>query len=95
MPKSTTSLPVPPTEIASLRAEVRALGSALGRVITRLEGPETFTTVEALRQLAKARRAGDEKAARGLAAQIAELSPVEAFNQALAFTLYFVLVNIA
>lgn len=95
MPKPTTPLPVPPNEIASLRAEVRALGSALGRVITRLEGPETFTTVEALRQLAKARRAGDEKAARGLAARISELSPTEAFNQAMAFTLYFELVNLA
>ena len=95
MPKPTTPLPVPPNEIASLRAEVRALGSALGRVITRLEAPETFTTVEALRQLAKARRAGDEKAARGLAARISELSPTEAFNQAMAFTLYFELVNLA
>ena len=95
MPKPTPPLPVPPTEIASLRAEVRALGSALGRVITRLEGPETFTTVEALRRLAKARRAGDEQAARGLAARIADLSPSEAFNQAMAFTLYFELVNLA
>ncbi len=82
-------------ETTPLRAEVRALGSALGRVITRLEGPETFQTVEVLRQLAKARRAGDEKAARGLAAQVAALSPTDAFNQAMAFTLYFELVNLA
>lgn len=81
--------------MTQLRAEVRALGSALGRVITRLEGPETFQTVEALRQRAKARRAGDDKAARELAAAVAALSPGDAFNQAMAFTLYFELVNLA
>ena len=82
-------------EMTQLRAEVRALGSALGRVITRLEGPETFHTVELLRQRAKARRAGDDKAARELAAEVAALSPGDAFNQAMAFTLYFELVNLA
>ena len=82
-------------EMTPLRAEVRALGSALGRVITRLEGPAAFTMVEGLRQLAKARRAGDEKAARELAVQVAGLTPAEAFNQAMAFTLYFELVNLA
>ena len=51
-------------ELAQLRAEVRALGSALGRVITRLEGPETLATVERLRGLAKAARAQDAKAPR-------------------------------
>ena len=81
--------------MTQLRAEVRALGSALGRVITRLEGPETFQTVEVLRQRAKARRAGDDKAARELAAEVAALSPGDAFNQAMAFTLYFELVNLA
>ena len=43
-------------ELAQLRAEVRALGSALGRVITRLEGPETLAMVERLR----AKGLGDE-----------------------------------
>jgi phosphoenolpyruvate carboxylase len=81
--------------MTQLRAEVRSLGTALGRVITRLEGPEAFATVEVLRQLAKARRAGDEKAARELAGQVAALTPVDAFNQAMAFTLYFELVNLA
>ena len=81
--------------MTALRAEVRALGSALGRVITRLEGPETFQTVEVLRQRAKARRAGDEAAARSLATEVAALSPTDAFNQAMAFTLYFELVNLA
>ncbi len=82
-------------EMTQLRAEVRSLGSALGRVITRLEGPETFQTVEVLRQLAKARRAGDGKAERELATQVAGLTPGDAFNQAMAFTLYFELVNLA
>ncbi len=82
-------------ELAHLRAEVRTLGSALGRVITRLEGRETFETVEAVRQLAKARRAGVAGAERQLSAKIATLAPAEAFNQAMAFTLYFELVNLA
>jgi phosphoenolpyruvate carboxylase len=82
-------------ELGQLRAEVRALGTALGRVITRIEGPETFETVEELRRLAKARRAGDGRAARRLAERIARLTPAEAFNQAMAFTLYFELVNLA
>ncbi len=82
-------------EMTQLRAEVRSLGTALGHVITRLEGPETFETVEVLRQLAKARRAGDGKAERELATQVAGLTPGDAFNQAMAFTLYFELVNLA
>ncbi len=82
-------------EISQLRAEVRALGSALGRVITRLEGRATFETVENLRQLAKARRTGDPAAARKLEAAIGGLEAAEAFNQAMAFTLYFELVNLA
>ena len=82
-------------ELAQLRAEVRALGSALGRVITRLEGPETLATVERLRGLAKAARAQDAKAPPALTEAVAALSPAEAFNQAMAFTLYFELVNLA
>ena len=83
------------SEIAKLGAEVRALGTALGRVITRLEGAETFETVETLRRLAKARRAGESAAERRLAAAVGGLAPAEAFNQAMAFTLYFELVNLA
>jgi phosphoenolpyruvate carboxylase len=95
MAKKTSSRSSALQEMTALRAEVRALGSALGRVITRLEGPETFQTVEVLRQRAKARRAGDEAAARSLASEVAALSPTDAFNQAMAFTLYFELVNLA
>jgi phosphoenolpyruvate carboxylase len=86
-----------------LRADVRELGAALGRVIARLEGADTLETVETLRRLAKARRAAapTARAAKGatpgrrLAAAVAALSPAEAFNQAMAFTLYFELVNLS
>jgi phosphoenolpyruvate carboxylase len=81
--------------MTQLRAEIRALGSVLGRVITRLEGQETFNTVERLRLRAKASRAGDPQAAEDLAATVAAFAPDQAFNQAMAFTLYFELVNLA
>ena len=81
--------------MAHLRTEIRALGNALGRVITRLEGQETFDTVERLRLRAKASRADEPRAADDLAAAVAALTPAQAFNQAMAFTLYFELVNLA
>src|SRR5271169_5791572 len=82
-------------DMAPLRSEVRALGAALGRVITRIEGRETFDTVEVLRKLAKARRAGEAGAEKLLGQAVAGLDPQAAFNQAMAFTLYFELVNLA
>jgi len=81
--------------MSRLGAAIRSLGNSLGRVITRLEGPETFETVETLRKLAKARRAGDHAAEGRLAGAVGGLDPVAAFNQAMAFTLYFELVNLA
>jgi phosphoenolpyruvate carboxylase len=82
-------------DMAPLRAEVRLLGGALGRVIGRLEGPGALATVEQVRQLAKARRAGDPAAAERLAALVAGLEPGAAQAQAMAFTSYFELVNLA
>ena len=82
-------------DLRSLGAEVRHLAAALGRVISRLEGPGTFKTVERLRYQAKARRAGRRAAGRALAAAVAALTPEQAYNQAMAFTLYFELVNLA
>ena len=82
-------------DMASLRTEVRQLGAALGRVITRIEGSDAFDTVELLRKLAKARRANDPGAEALLAKAVAGLEPLAAFNQAMAFTLYFELVNLA
>jgi phosphoenolpyruvate carboxylase len=82
-------------EMSQLGTEVRELGRALGRVITKLEGQETFETVERLRKLAKASRVGEAGAASQLEKTVAALTPAEAFNQAMAFTLYFELVNLA
>ena len=82
-------------DMAPLRSEVRSLGAALGRVITKIEGREVLETVELLRRLAKARRADDADAERLLAKAVADLDPLAAFNQAMAFTLYFELVNLA
>jgi phosphoenolpyruvate carboxylase len=82
-------------QLNNLRAEVRSLGATLGRTIAALEGEKTFETVETLRTLAKSSRAGEAAAARSLAQAVSRLSPAEAFNQAMAFTLYFELVNLA
>lgn len=82
-------------ELAQLRSEIRSLGSALGQVITKLEGQSTFERVETLRTLAKASRKGDKTAAAQLGQVVAKLTAREAFDQAMAFTLYFELVNLA
>ena len=81
--------------LSDLRAEIRSLGGTLGRTIAMLEGEKTLGTVEALRTLAKSSRTGDAAAARSLALTIGRLTAAEAFNQAMAFTLYFELVNLA
>ncbi|MFZ5493983.1 MAG: phosphoenolpyruvate carboxylase [Verrucomicrobiota bacterium] len=80
---------------AKLRAEIRSLGATLGQTIAALEGEKTLELVETLRNLAKSSRAGDAVAARELAHTVGRLSAADAFNQAMAFTLYFELVNIA
>jgi phosphoenolpyruvate carboxylase len=80
---------------AKLRAEIRSLGATLGQTIAALEGGHTLETVETLRTLAKSSRAGDAAAGRELARTVAGLTPSQAFNQAMAFTLYFELVNLA
>ena len=82
-------------QLAGLRAEIRSLGHTLGRTIAELEGERTLATVESLRTLAKSSRAGDAAAARSLAQAVSRLTPAEAQNQAMAFTLYFELVNLA
>ncbi len=82
-------------QLGDLRSEIRSLGATLGRSIAALEGVRTFETVENLRTLAKSSRAGDAAAARSLAQVVGRLTPPEALNQAMAFTLYFELVNLA
>ncbi len=81
--------------MSALSSEIRFLGAALGRVISQLEGQATFETVEKLRTLAKASRQGDSAAAAQLAKTVARLTPEAAIHQAMAFTLYFELVNLA
>ncbi len=82
-------------ELPRLREEVRVLGARLGAIIARLEGRRAFRLVEELRALAKASRAGQPRAAARLAARVRGLSPRDALNQAMAFTLFFELVNLA
>jgi phosphoenolpyruvate carboxylase len=82
-------------QLTILKGEIHALGALLGRIIADLEGRRTFATVEKLRTLAKAARAGDTAAATRLARAVARLSPAAALHQAMAFTLYFELVNLA
>jgi phosphoenolpyruvate carboxylase len=82
-------------QLSELRAEIRSLGGTLGRTIAALEGEKSLESVETLRTLAKSSRAGDAAAGRQLAQAVGRLSAAEAFNQAMAFTLYFELVNLA
>jgi len=82
-------------QLSDLRAEIRSLGATLGRAIAKLEGEGTLEMVESLRTLAKSSRTGDAVAARSLAQAVGRLTSAEALNQAMAFTLYFELVNLA
>lgn len=90
-----TSHPSALHDLSALSSEIRFLGTALGQVISQLEGRATFETVEKLRTLAKASRNGEPRAAARLAATAAKLAPAAAIQQAMAFTLYFELVNLA
>lgn len=82
-------------DTSTLRAEIRALGAALGRVIGQLEGQETYERVEGLRVLAKRARSGDPSGSSELLQAVAQVNPSQAFNLAMAFTLYFELINLA
>lgn len=82
-------------ELPQLRAEVRALGTRLGTLIERLEGTPTFLLVEQLRALAKKSRAGQVRAGQELEEAVRQLTPAGALNQAMAFNLFFELVNLA
>jgi phosphoenolpyruvate carboxylase len=86
--------PLPP-ESDLLSAEIRQLGKILGEVIVKLEGKAILELEERLRLLAKSSRGGDVKAERELAAAVENLSVAEASHMAMAFTVYFELVNLA
>ncbi len=78
-----------------LSATIHLLGDVLGQIISELESPAVFETEEQIRNLAKARRAGDRAAAERLRTAVAGLSAGEARGVASAFALYFDLVNLA
>src|SRR5471030_388664 len=79
----------------SLSAEIRKLGRILGEIIVKLEGKPILDLEENLRLLAKSSRAGSADADRDLQAAVRKLSVPEAGRMAMAFTVYFELVNIA
>jgi phosphoenolpyruvate carboxylase len=79
----------------SLSTEIRKLGHILGEVIVKLEGKPILDLEEKLRLLAKSSRGGDTKAETELLASVKELTVSEAARMAMAFTVYFELVNLA
>jgi phosphoenolpyruvate carboxylase len=79
----------------SLSAEIRQLGRILGEVIVKLEGREVFDLEEKLRLLAKSSRAGTASADQELQEAVRQLSVADAAHMAMAFTVYFELVNLA
>jgi phosphoenolpyruvate carboxylase len=78
-----------------LNVAIDTLGRILGQVISAQESPALFDVEERIRLHAKARRAGDEAAARALAAEVRALTTDAARAVAAAFALYFDLVNLA
>jgi phosphoenolpyruvate carboxylase len=87
----------PTTELPSdaLSGEIKQLGRILGEVIVKLEGREIFDVEEKLRQLAKSSRAGNASAEQELEEAVRQLSVAQAASMAMAFTVYFELVNLA
>ncbi|MCE0522751.1 MAG: phosphoenolpyruvate carboxylase [Methylacidiphilales bacterium] len=67
----------------------------LGEIIVKLEGKEIFDLEERLRLLAKSSRAGEATAERALRDAVRRLTVSEAARMAMAFTVYFELVNLA
>ena len=84
-------------EDLALHEDVRWLAGALGRVIQRLEGQESFEIVEQLRVATRARRHGDPDAPslEDLLRKIDALTVDQCAMAARAFTLFFLLINTA
>lgn len=82
-------------DLQELRQEVRWLGGLLGQVIERLDGPEAFALEENVRNLAKARRQGEEGAAEQLTELLSKLDLDQSWMVCRAFTLFFDLANLA
>src|SRR5262245_29639199 len=85
-----------PAEIKDkpLRRDVSSLGRLLGRVITEQEGQDLFDTVEALRTLSIARRAG-QSSLDTRSYIVRRITVSEATKLAKAFAIYFELTNLA
>jgi phosphoenolpyruvate carboxylase len=79
----------------TLSGEIRKLGHILGEIIVKLEGKDIFDLEERLRLLAKSSRGGDLQAERALRDAVHLLTVSEAARMAMAFTVYFELVNLA
>ena len=78
-----------------LSQTIHLLGDLLGQVLSELESPAIFDKEERIRAEAKARRAGDARAARRLQKAVSALRSEEARPVAAAFATYFDLVNLA
>ena len=85
----------PESTSETLAGQIRELGHILGDTIVKLEGKAIFDLEEKLRLLAKTSRAGDANAEKELRAAVQKLTPAEAARMAMAFTVYFELVNLA
>src|SRR5271168_3136289 len=85
----------PESNSEKLSAEIRKLGRILGEVIVKLEGRPILDLEEKLRLLAKSSRSGDTTAEAELLDAVRKLSVSEAARMAMAFTVYFELVNLA
>jgi phosphoenolpyruvate carboxylase len=87
--------PTPASTPETLSTEIRKLGRILGEIIVKLEGKAIFDLEEKIRLLAKSSRAGDAKAESELGGVVKNLTASEASRMAMAFTVYFELVNLA
>jgi phosphoenolpyruvate carboxylase len=85
------------SEDRPLHEDMRYLAGVLGRVVERLQGPETFRAVEDLRTASRDRRRGDANAPtlEAMLARVDALPLALAAPVARAFTLFFFLINTA
>lgn len=78
-----------------LARSIRLLGDMLGNVIIQQESQQLFDIEERIRLASKARREGDTSSGQILREEIEKLTALDARAIALAFTIYFDLVNLA
>src|SRR5688572_29782948 len=85
------------SEDRPLHEDMRYLAGVLGRVVERLQGPETFRAVEDLRTASRDRRRGDTNAEtlEQMLEKVDALPLAIAAPVARAFTLFFFLINTA